>query len=217
MVQRSVDLPTRAERGLEGRCRRLVIALLRRQRAEIVEGLRDAGMLQSERRSSADECTFEQVLGLVVHADATIHAADDGEDFGLGIGLVRELVLRPVRSRQSSSPVTVNPSGVARFAIGSAPLSRPLRASLTLAAFAASRCARSRSAASRVVYRRRHPDKGQNDNSRRRDPAGVSLDKSHGSIPQRIGPGADRLVTQNALEIVCECRDRDIALGRDSS
>ena len=52
---------------------------------------------------------------------------------------------------ESSNPVTVNPLGVARFAIGPAPLSKPLSASLTRAALAASRCARSRSDASRIV------------------------------------------------------------------
>ena len=57
------------------------------------------GVVRPERRAAARERLFEQVLRLVVHAEAPVHPADDGEDLGLRIGLVGELLLHPLGCR----------------------------------------------------------------------------------------------------------------------
>ena len=54
----------------------------------------------------------------------------------------------------------------------------------------------------------------EDSHGRGRHAADVSPDEPGRSIPQRVGAGADRLVTQKTAEIICQCRDRGIALGR---
>ena len=95
-VLRTIDSAAYAQRRLEACGRRFVVALFGRQRAEIVERLCHTRVLRPERRPSGDERSFEQVLCLVVDAEAAVHPSDDRENLGLRLGLVHELFLHPL-------------------------------------------------------------------------------------------------------------------------
>ncbi len=114
----------------------------------------------------------------------------------------------------SSRPRTVSPSGVARLAIGSALISNPVSTSLTLAALAASRWARSRSAASLCRIERRHPGHQRDDCCGRGQAPGVPPDELRGPVSQRVRTRADRLAAQVAPEVVGHRRHRGVALRR---
>ena len=65
-----------------------------------------------------------------------------------------------------------------------------------------------------VRIERRQAAEHEDDHGRRRHGADVSPDEPRRPIPQRVGAGADRLVTQKTAEIIGQRRDRGIALGR---
>ena len=92
-------------------------------------------------------------------------------------------------------------------------VSSPISSSLTLTALAASRCARSRSADSRARVDTRS---GRRPAARpRRDvatPAACRRTNLRDAIAGRVRPRADRLVTQEAAEVVRERVDRGVAL-----
>ena len=197
----TVDTPPDGQGRFEVCGRRLIVALLRGQCAEIVQRLRDAGVLGPERRAAAGERLFEQLLRLVVQTDAPVHPPDDGEDLRLRIRLIGQFRLDSIGG------------GVEEAGDREAIRAGAIRDGVRAAQQTAERLADPRRfcrLALRAVALGGEPVRiegghaGEDDHTRRRcrDAALVPLDESDGASPRPLGTCADRLVLQIAPEII---------------